>query len=152
MNKNVIKWFGLLLLVVGQISLPVSAKDSAIYTSLFSKTAVSGYDAVAYFTEGKPVRGDSEITTNYQGAEWRFSSAANRDKFIAEPQKYAPQYGGYCAWAVSQGNTASADPLRWTIVKDKLYLNYDLDVQKKWEVNIPDFIQKADKNWPKVLE
>ena len=152
MKKHIIQWLGLLLLVIGQISLPVSAKDSPIYTAIFSKTAVSGYDTVAYFTEGKPVRGDPAITTNYQGAEWRFSSTANRDKFIAEPQKYAPQYGGYCAWAVSQGNTASADPLRWTIVKDKLYLNYDQDVQKKWEVNIPDFIQKADKNWPKVLE
>ncbi|WP_259673618.1 YHS domain-containing (seleno)protein [Jezberella montanilacus] len=152
MKKQIMKWVGLLALVIGQGSVPVWAKDAAIYTAVFSKTAVSGYDTVAYFTEGKPVKGDPAITANYQGAEWRFANTANRDKFSAQPDKYAPQYGGYCAWAVSQGNTASADPQRWTIVKDKLYLNYDEAVQKKWEVNIPDFIQQADKNWPKVLE
>ncbi len=152
MRKLILKWLGSLLLLGGLTSMTAFAKDAPIYTGLFSKTAVSGFDVVAYFTEGKPVKGDSAITTNYQGAEWHFSSAANRDKFLADPQKYAPQYGGYCAWAVSQGYTASADPQRWTIVKDKLYLNYDEDVQKKWEVNIPDFIQKADKNWPKVLD
>jgi len=152
MMKQVIKWLGLLTLLLGQASSPVFAKDAAIYTAVFSKTAVSGYDTVAYFTEGKPVKGDPAITANYQGAEWRFVSTANRDRFTAQPEKYAPQYGGYCAWAVSQGKTASADPQRWTIVNNKLYLNYDEEVQKKWEVNIPDFIQKADTNWPKVLD
>lgn len=127
------------------------AKDAPIYTPLFSKQAVSGYDPVAYFTESKPVKGDAKFTHTYAGAEWRFASAENRDKFAANPEKYAPQYGGYCAWAVSEGNTASADPLRWKIVNDKLYLNYDADVQKKWEASIPENIKKADKNWPKVL-
>jgi YHS domain-containing protein len=152
MIKRITKWVGVFVFFIGQVSVSAFAKEPPIYTGFFSKTAVSGFDTVAYFTEGKPVKGDSAMTTNYQGAEWRFSSAANREKFLADPQKYAPQYGGYCAWAVSQGNTASADPLRWTIVKDKLYLNYDEEVQKKWELNIPDFIQKADQNWPKVLE
>ena len=127
------------------------AKDAPIYTALFSKQAVSGYDSVAYFTESKPVKGDAKFTHAYAGAEWRFVSAENRDKFAANPEKYAPQYGGYCAWAVSEGNTASADPMRWKIVNDKLYLNYDADIQKKWEMSIPENIKKADKNWPKVL-
>lgn len=127
-------------------------KDSAIYTPLFSNVAVSGYDTVAYFTEGRPIKGDARFFTQYEGAQWRFASAQNRNLFMQEPQKYAPQYGGYCAWAVSQGYTASADPLRWRIVEGKLYLNYDADVQKKWESNIPDFIQKANRYWPKVLE
>jgi YHS domain-containing protein len=127
------------------------AKDTPIYTPLFSKQAVSGYDPVAYFTESKPVKGDAKFTYAYAGAEWRFASPENRDKFAANPEKYAPQYGGYCAWAVSEGNTASADPLRWKIVNDKLYLNYDADIQKKWEMSIPENIKKADKNWPKVL-
>ena len=152
MNRHVVRWLGFLAFFMAQFAAPSFAKDAAIYTPVFSKTAVSGYDTVAYFTEGKPVKGDPAISVTYKGAEWRFSSTANRDKFNAQPEKYAPQYGGYCAWAVSQGNTASADPQRWTIVKEKLYLNYDEEVQKKWEVNIPDFIQKADKNWPKVLE
>jgi YHS domain-containing protein len=128
------------------------ARDSAIYTGTFSSTAVGGYDPVAYFTENKPVKGNSKISTDYKGAKWYFSSAENRDKFVAAPTQYEPQYGGYCAWAVSQGKTASGDPKFWKVVNNKLYLNYDADVQKKWETNIPDFIQKANANWPKVLE
>lgn len=127
------------------------AKDKPIYTGLFSSVAVSGYDPVAYFTENKPVKGDAKFSTSWNGVQWQFSSAENRDKFIAAPERYAPQYGGYCAWAVSQGDTASADPQRWKIVGGKLYLNYDADVQKKWEADIPGLIQKADKNWPAVL-
>ena len=129
----------------------VWAKDPPIYTPLFNNVAVSGYDTVAYFTENRPVKGDSKFSTTYEGVQWRFSSEQNRDLFVANPKKYAPQYGGYCAWAVSQGNTASADPMRWRIVDGTLYLNYDEEVQKKWEANIPDFIKKADQNWPKVL-
>jgi YHS domain-containing protein len=128
------------------------ARDPVIYTGTFSSTAVGGYDPVAYFTENKPVKGNSKISADYKGAKWYFSSAENRDKFVAAPTQYEPQYGGYCAWAVSQGKTASGDPKFWKVVNNKLYLNYDADVQKKWETNIPDFIQKANANWPKVLE
>ena len=138
---------GSLLLATGA----AHAADKQVYTGLFNHQAVGGYDPVAYFTERKPVKGDSRFVTQYAGAEWRFASAENRDKFIAEPQHYAPQYGGYCAWAVADGSTASADPQRWKIVDDKLYLNYDADVQKKWELDIAGNIRKADKNWPAVL-
>ena len=79
------------------------------------------------------------------------ASAEHRDRFIAEPEAYAPQYGGYCAWAVAQGSTASGDPMFWKIVNRKLYLNYDAEVQKRWEQDIPGFIAKADRNWPSVL-
>ncbi len=142
--------FSALVAVFG--ATPALARDPLVYTGTFSSTAVGGYDPVAYFTENKPVKGNSNISTDYKGAKWYFSSTANRDKFVASPAQYEPQYGGYCAWAVSQGNTASGDPLYWKIVNNKLYLNYDADVQKKWETNIPDFIQKANANWPKVLE
>lgn len=128
------------------------ARESVVYTGTFSSTAVGGYDPVAYFTENKPVKGNSKISTEYKGAKWYFASPENRDKFVAAPTLYEPQYGGYCAWAVSQGKTASGDPQFWKVVNNKLYLNYDADVQKKWEANIPDFIQKANANWPKVLE
>jgi YHS domain-containing protein len=131
---------------------PAHAKEPPVYTPLFGKAAVSGYDAVAYFTEGKPTKGDAKFTVNHKGAQWRFASAENRDKFQSAPERYAPQYGGYCAWAVAQGYTASADPLHWKIVNGKLYLNYDANVQKKWETNIPGFVQAADANWPSVLE
>lgn len=127
------------------------AKDAPVYTGTFSSLAVGGYDPVAYFSEGRPVKGDRQFTLKHLGAEWRFASAANRDAFAADPQKFAPQYGGYCAWAVSQGYTASGDPQHWRIVRGKLYLNYDAEVQKKWEADIPGFIAKADRQWPAVL-
>ncbi|MEL7173254.1 MAG: YHS domain-containing (seleno)protein, partial [Pseudomonadota bacterium] len=86
------------------------------------------------------------------GATWRFSSAENRDLFVENPEKYAPQYGGYCAWAVAQGYTAATDPEAWAIVDDKLYLNYNKSVQAKWEKDVPGHIASADGNWPTVLE
>ena len=124
--------------VLTTLSSTANAAEAPIYTGLFSKVAVSGYDR--------------KFTTVYQGVEWRFSSAENLALFIANPEHYAPQYGGYCAWAVSQDSTASSDPQRWKIVNDKLYLNYDEDVQKKWEANAPALIKAADQHWPKVLE
>lgn len=146
--------FFILGLMVSMLMLPVAevhAAEKPIYTGFFSKLAVGGYDTVAYFTDKKAVKGDSQFTTEYLGAQWQFSSAANRDAFVADPKRYAPQYGGYCAWAVSEGDTASGDPKLWHIVDGKLYLNYDVDVQKKWKMDIPGHIQKADKNWPAVL-
>ena len=137
-------------LVVLLVSLPALAKDP-IYTGTFSDLAVSGYDPVAYFTQGKPVEGSSSHEHEWQGATWRFSSAENLASFKADPERYAPQYGGYCAWAVSQGYTASTVPEAWRIVDDKLYLNYSLGVQKQWQDDIPGNISKADKNWPGVL-
>ncbi|MGB1239671.1 MAG: YHS domain-containing (seleno)protein, partial [Pseudomonadales bacterium] len=105
----------------------------AIYTSFFSSNAVSGYDTVSYFTEGKPLKGKKNFSTKYKKATWLFSSQENLDLFKANPEKYAPQYGGFCAWAVAAKNDrASGDPLRWNIVDGKLYLNYDKAIQDKW--------------------
>lgn len=129
---------------------PAAAKEPVYQT--FLGTAIDGTDPVAYFTEGRPVEGSTSFTHEWNGATWRFVSAENRDKFKAAPEKYAPQYGGYCAWAVSKGYTASTDPNAWKIVDGKLYLNYNKDVQKQWEGDIPGNIAAADGNWPKVLE
>lgn len=137
--------------VLGLQAQPALAKDAPIYTGTFSNAAVGGYDTVAYFVEHKPVKGDKRFVHTWQGAEWRFVTAENRDRFAAMPERYAPQFGGYCAWAVSQGYTASGDPQFWKIVDDKLYLNYDAEVQKKWEKDIPGFIAKGRQNWPSVL-
>ncbi len=141
----------LLLCALGLATGNAHAADKPVYTGLFSNLAVGGYDPVAYFTQQKPVKGDNRFVHTHAGAEWRFSSAENRDKFMAEPQRYAPQYGGYCAWAVAEGYTASGDPERWKIVGDKLYLNYDLSVQNKWEQDVAGNIRKADRNWPAAL-
>ena len=137
------------LLVPAALS-PAFAKDP-VYTGTFSSLAVSGYDPVAYFTDGKPVEGDGNHEYEWNGATWRFSSAENLNSFKADPQAYAPQYGGYCAWAVAQGYTASSDPQAWRIVDGKLYLNYSKGVQQNWVKDIPGNIDKADANWPKVL-
>ncbi len=127
------------------------AKTDPVYTGLFSSLAVGGYDVVAYFEEGKPVKGDRDFSVEYKGAEWRFKSAANLAAFNAAPLDFAPQYGGYCAWAVSQGYTAKGDPDNWRIVDGKLYLNYNDDVQATWATDIPGFIKAADSNWPALL-
>lgn len=130
---------------------PFLRAEKPVNTTLFG-VAIKGYDPVAYFTAAKPVAGDKAFATEWQGATWRFASAENLALFKAEPAKYAPQFGGYCAWAVSQGYTAGIDPDAWKIVDGKLYLNYSLDVQKKWEKDVPGFIAAGNTNWPKLLE
>ena len=134
------------LLALPQIALAMTPK---IYSE--DGVAVDGTDVVAYFTKGAPVRGSSEFTHDWQGATWRFSTAANRDAFAADPARYAPQYGGYCAYAVSEGYTASTTPSAWKIVDGKLYLNYSRRVQRIWERDIPGRISSANSNWPKAL-
>lgn len=116
----------------------------------FSGVAIKGYDPVAYFTEGRPVKGRSEFQYEWLGATWQFANAANRDAFAKNSIKYAPQFGGYCAWAVSQGYTAGIDPAAWKIVEGKLYLNYSKSVQQKWEQDVPGNIRKGHENWPKL--
>jgi YHS domain-containing protein len=133
-------------------SFNAQARSSEIYTGLFSQLAVGGYDTVAYFKAGKPVLGKAEFATDYKGATWRFSSKENLDAFKATPAAYAPQYGGYCSWAIAQNYTASGDPLVWKIVNGRLYLNYDQSVQAKWEKDIPGFIASANKYWPGALD
>lgn len=139
--------------LIATVALPtvVYAAPDAVYTGTFNNLALSGYDAVGYFTQGKPVEGKAAFKTTYKGAEFRFASAANLAKFKANPAAYAPQFGGYCAWAVSQGYTASGDPQVWKIVGGKLYVNYNREIGNKWEKNIPGFIASANKNWPKIL-
>ena len=121
-------------------------------TFAVDKVAIRGYDPVAYFTEGEPVKGDSSHSSDHNGASWQFSSAENKAKFDADPDAFAPQFGGYCAYAVSKGATAPTDPNAWTIVDDKLYLNYSTGVRKIWKKDLAGNISRAIENWPKVLE
>ncbi|MEO0361081.1 MAG: YHS domain-containing (seleno)protein [Pseudomonadota bacterium] len=115
--------------------------------------AIRGTDPVSYFEEGAPRAGDPSITAEWSGATWRFASAENRDKFLADPAAYAPQYGGFCAWAVAEkGQLFSTDPDAWAIVDGKLYLNYNADIQKRWEVDMPGFIAEGDRRWPTLSE
>ncbi|NQZ31503.1 MAG: YHS domain-containing protein [Oceanospirillaceae bacterium] len=123
-----------------------------VYTSFFSNKALGGYDSVAYFTQAKPIPGNKAMSFQYKGVKWLFSSAENLAKFKANPTKYAPQYGGYCAWAVAaKSDLVAGDPLRWNIIENKLYLNYDKNIQTKWQKDISGFIKKADQTWPKLV-
>ncbi len=114
--------------------------------------AVKGYDVVAYATDGRPVEGIQAFETTWNGARWRFATAAHRDQFLRAPETYAPQFGGYCAWAVSRNYTADADPQAWSLVEGRLYLNYSKRVQGKWSEDIPGNIAKGRANWPGVLD
>ncbi len=128
------------------------AAKPPVYTAPFSQVAAGGYDVVAYFTVGRPVKGDAKFVTQWKGVTWQFSSAGNLAKFKANPAAYAPQYGGYCAWAAANGYTAKGDPLQWKIVGGKLYLNYNAEIQSRWVKDIPGFIRKGDANWPAILD
>jgi YHS domain-containing protein len=131
-------------------ALPAGAEKPDIFAP--DGIAVRGYDVVAYFTLGKPTPGKAEFSHAWKGATWRFANAAHRDAFKAEPAKYAPQYGGYCAYGVSQGVAVPVDPTAWRIVEGKLYLNFNASVQTKWAQDIPGYVGTADKNWPAVLK
>lgn len=142
----------LVLAMVATATIAVRSASAAvdpINKNVFG-TALKGYDAVAYFKEGKPVKGKDDFRHEWMGAKWYFASAENRDEFAKNPEKYAPQFGGYCAWAVAHNYTASIDPEAWKIIEGKLYLNYSKDVQKKWEQDIPGFIKQGNENWPKL--
>ena len=108
--------------------------------------AIHGYDPVAYFREGRPRMGREAFAYTWNGATWHFSSAANRDLFARAPEKYAPQYGGYCAFAASMGQAADASPRAWKIVDGRLYLNFNRVVHKVWEI-VPGRISRATKHW-----
>lgn len=120
-----------------------------VYTGLEGEVAVGGYDPVAYFTgDGTPAKGSPEFAVRHGNAVYHFASAANAETFRAAPQRYAPQYGGHCAWAMARGYLAPGDPLQSRVVDGKLYLNYNAEVKAMWVKDIPGFIASGDKNWP----
>ncbi|NUB45404.1 YHS domain protein [Fertoebacter nigrum] len=128
--------------------LPGLAAAQSVFTA--DGAAIRGYDPVAYFTEGRPVQGDPGMALQWGGARWQFATEANRALFEGNPAAYAPQFGGYCAWAVSRGYTAPIDPEAWKVVDGKLYLNYSKGVQRQWEADVPGNIAKAEANWPRL--
>jgi YHS domain-containing protein len=130
----------------------VLAASNEIFTGIVDGVGAGGYDPVSYLQDGGPKMGDAAIVTEWKGAKWQFSSAENFAAFKANPEKYAPQYGGYCAFAVSKGTTASGDPKVFSVVDGKVYFNLSKDVQTLWQKDIPGNISAANANWPKVLQ
>ncbi len=119
--------------------------SATIFTT--SQGAIDGFDPVAYFRDGKPERGSDAHTVKWKGATWRFSSEEHRRMFTAEPDKYAPEYGGYCAYGMSEGYLAPIDPEAWTIVDGRLFLNFDPDVRTNWLETKDRRIPRADEHW-----
>lgn len=111
---------------------------------------IEGFDAVAYFTDGRPIPGNDAYTQVWQGATWKFASAEHRDLFATNPQRYAPQYGGYCAYAVSHGATAHGDPKQWAVVGERLFLNNNPFAKSLWDRDRPENIRAGDQNWPLI--
>jgi len=128
-------------------------------TSLFAETifkpsgvAIEGFDTVSYHTLQQAVRGDAKFAYQWKGADWHFASQANRDLFVNNPEKYAPEYGGYCAYAAAKGALAPVDPTVWTVHNDKLYLNFSRSVGANWNQHRKSYIKRADRNWPKLSQ
>jgi YHS domain-containing protein len=138
-----------LILAAALVATPALAQKPEVFTD---GAAILGYDPVAYLTEGKPVKGEADHTHQWNGATWRFSTKQNRNAFAAAPPKYAPQYGGYCAYGVANGYTVPTQPEAWSVRDGKLYLNYSTGVRQKWLEDPAGYIRKADTNWPKALE
>jgi YHS domain-containing protein len=112
--------------------------------------AIKGYDTVAYFTEGHPVKGKKAFEFSWQGVPWYFANAAHRDLFAANPERYAPQFGGFCSMGMTRGKTANADPEAWTIVDGKLYLKFSKATRDRWRPNKAENIKKAEKKWANI--
>jgi YHS domain-containing protein len=130
---------------------PINTLKNSVFGGK-TDTAINGYDTVAYFTENKAVKGTDGLATDWMGAKWKFSTQAHLDLFKASPEKYAPQYGGYCAYGVTQDYLVKVDPEQFTVLDGKLYLNYDADVQAKWSKDKPGYIKAADAKFLALLK
>lgn len=148
--QKFIKAHVLAALTIGFLALGVQTATAGTEININENAAVHGHDVVAYFKDGKAMSGSAKYTAEHEGATYHFSSAENRDMFSKNPAKYAPQYGGYCAFGAAMGRKFDVDPEAWKIVDGKLYLNNSKKVQARWSQDIPGFIKGADGNWSKI--
>jgi YHS domain-containing protein len=146
---NLLKLLTSLLVLTFSVS---ALAEDPIETGTFNNHAIYGYDTVAYFTDNKAVKGKKTINHEWRGADWHFASTEHRDMFIAEPEKYAPQYGGYCAYAMTDGRLVGVDEDAFTIHEGKLYLNYSISVMKEWRKEKAKYIAEADPLYPTLVD
>ncbi|CAN5170142.1 YHS domain-containing (seleno)protein [soil metagenome] len=144
------KQLSLSLILIFFIAAAMAQTKPVIFTT--DAGAIQGYDPVAFFKESKPVMGTPDLTYTWNSAVWHFSTQENLDLFKATPEKYAPQFGGYCAFGVASGHKSPTEPETWTVVNDKLYFNYNKNVQKLWNKNQKGLIDQANKTWPTVIK
>lgn len=151
MFRAIVNACALLLIALAAPTVASAAKPAPEISTAADRLGAGGYDVTAYFLLGKPVRGDARHQLDYKGATWRFASAEALERFRANPAAYAPQFGGYCAWAVSQHYLAPGDPRQWKVVDGKLYLNANARAKELWEADQADSIVRGHANWPAVL-
>ena len=146
-----LKWLLAALVLLAALALGTAwsigyfASD-AVYTT--QNGAIDGYDPVAYFTSGTATAGDPRITAEWRGVQWRFADESHRDLFLADPEKYAPAYGGYCAWAMGNAYTAHGDPQQFSVVNGRVFLNFDAATKAKWVVESDRLVAAGDTHWP----
>lgn len=148
-RRTLLAWSAALL-VLGVPRQGRAADKPAVFTGLVEGVGAGGYDVVSYH-QGQPRPGDPGISAPWNGATWRFATEANRQAFLADPERYAPAFGGYCAWAVAEGYTAKGDPQVWHIENGRLFLNYNRAIGRRWARDIAGNISRGDANWPQVL-
>jgi YHS domain-containing protein len=155
LSRRIVLSLGAAALLFGSAAMAAEPPINTLKNGLFggrTDTAINGYDTVAYFTVGKPVKGLDSLVYEWNGAKWKFSTPAHLDLFKSSPEKYAPQYGGYCAYGVAKGNLVKVEPDQFTVRDGKLYLNYDADVQSKWLKDIPGYNKAADAKFTSLLK
>ena len=151
LNARLLPGF-LTMIAAAWLLVPTTAQAGTFYNVGWTGVAIKGYDPVAYFTGKTPIKGDSDFEHEWSGARWRFANSRHLEMFKSDPDKYAPRYGGYCAYGVANNYLVNIDPDAWTIYEGRLYLNYSLKVREQWKEDIPGNIRKADANWPNIKE
>ncbi len=134
--------------VFAYIQFTSPALAGAVFQGTTPGVAINGYDPVGYFEQDAAVKGSEAYSAQWNGVTWHFASADNRTTFLADPARYAPQYGGYCAFAAARGQLAKTEPDAFTVTGGKLYLNFDQPIKRRWESQKAEFIETADGNWP----
>ncbi|MBO9448422.1 YHS domain-containing (seleno)protein [Ruegeria sp. R14_0] len=153
--SRILRLFALSILLINTAMMAAPTARAAspeVNLGHFNGLAMNGYDVMTYWRGGNPQKGDPEIAAEYNGATWVFLSDENRQAFLSDPAKFAPQFGGYCAYAASQNAVADVDPIAWRIWDDKLYLNYSIEVRRLWANKIDENIDKANGYWPNLLQ
>ena len=145
---RVCRWGYFVVVLVG-LAWVSSAQASRVNTN--HGVAVEGYDVVAYHTAGAAVKGLSKFSHTWRGATWNFVSARNRDLFLTEPGRYAPQFGGYCSYSTSKGYTSKIDPNAFSVIDGRLYLSFSKKIQSIWLKQPDTYIDEAMDKWPKLL-
>jgi hypothetical protein len=151
-SKSEVFTFFILCLIVMHSALVNTAESIELVATESSGVAIKGYDTVAYFTEGKAIKGNPEFTYTWHDAQWQFANAHRRDLFAADPERYAPQFGGFCSNALTVGKVVAADPEQWTIVDGKLYIKYNSSSRDRWRDNKAAKIEQANETWAKYLK